>query len=168
MKNTENTETVANRSTAITTLPATAFEDNTLDISNLSAMEQVELAREILKADAEFEAITLPQVSSGDILGREINVLDAQYCSIIDNGDEKLCVRFVCEYASGDDQGEQFTVLKSSNMYNNAWADRFNRRRGMASLPINGYNFVTSDKHGKTGNAAIILLKYSAARAKAV
>lgn len=140
-----------------------ALETGGIDLRQLPIEMQVEMAKDIIATEAELEANALPKLNSKDILNRKINILDASFRSIPDKdapGGQKACVSFVCEFAEGDAQeGEQFTVLKSSNTFNDVFVQRFDRMRGIIQRPLNGYQFIESEKYGKAGNQAHILVR---------
>lgn len=136
------------------------------DLSALPASEQLEIVREMYEAESQLEAMALPQYKSSDLIGRRLNILDAAFKSIPEtvNGvtTEKACVSFVCEFADGDNAGEQFTVLKGSNPFNDIFANRFSKFRGIMSRPLNDYEFVEDARYNKAGNNAIVLRRIPA------
>lgn len=172
----------ANESTAIAQRNEAVMQQHNpigqdgFDLSQLEPAQQLEIVREIYDAEAQLEAMALPQYPSSEILGVEINVLDAAFKSITETvkgvSTEKVCVSFVCEFAEDCDKGhagEQFTVLKSSNAFNDVYANRFTKLRGIMQRPLNGYEFVEDARYNKAGNNAIVLrrkVKASSARTK--
>lgn len=140
------------------------------DLSSLEPAQQLEIVREIYDAEAQLEAMALPQLPSSEILGQEINILDAAFKNITETEKgvtrDKVCVSFVCEFADGERMGEQFTVLKSSNAFNDIYANRFTKMRGIISKPLQGYEFVEDARYNKAGNNAIVLRRKVKATAK--
>ncbi len=155
---------VADNNAAIVDQSTFADGNATIDLSKLSPSEQKEIVQDILQTEAELEAMALPQYNSSDILNRPINVLDASFRQIKDGDRMKAGVSFVCEFAEGDEQvGEQFTVLKSSNPFNDVYVVRFDKMRGIISKPLNGYEFIEESRFTKNGNAAHVLRRISLA-----
>ncbi len=162
-----NNETALATSNAEILDAHSAITNDGFDLSALPASEQLEIVREILDAEATLESMALPAVNSRDILNVEINIVDASFRTIQDEsiqGDDKskVCVNFVCQRV---DTGELFTVLKGSNAFNDAYANRFTKLRGIASKPLLGYEFVEDARWHHAGNNSIVLRRKSAAQA---
>jgi hypothetical protein len=149
------------------------------DFNSLSPTEQLNLFREIMEVDAQLELISLPYVSSIDIVGHPITIHDAMHKTIIDNGEEKLCVNFLCENAGERiiaggvntpielDHGQFFTVLKGANAFNDIYVNRFRVRRGLPPSPMVGYEFVEDARYRKANNNAVVLRKIGGKAASA-
>lgn len=158
----------ANDNQAIVTSHQVA--ETQFDLKSLPPEQQLEVVRDILASEAEIEAMALPQVNSSNILNRRINILDAAFKTITDKKTktDKVCVSFVCEFAEGDAQaGEQFTCLKSSNPFNNAYVTRFDRMRGIVSRPLMNYEFVEDARYKVGDNISHVLRRISPAIAAA-
>lgn len=172
-----NTTNATDESTAIANRNAEVMQQHSpigsdgFDLSSLPASEQLEIVREIYDAEAQLEAMALPQIPSSEILGQPINILDAAFKTISEtkNGvtSDKVCVSFVCEFADGERAGEQFTVLKSSNAFNDIYANRFTKLRGIMQRPLQGYEFVEDARYNKAGNNAIVLRRTATVKAHA-
>lgn len=133
-----------------------ALQSGEFDFTSLSPNEQLELFREIKAADAEIEMIGLPMLKSKDILNIPINIHDASFKDIISDGEQKTCVNFLCENI---ETGELFTVLKSSNAFNDLYVKPFHSRRGITRHVLQNYNFVEDNRWQKAGNPAVVLRK---------
>ena len=167
----EPTNNETNETTAIVkgneeVLAQAAYTADGFNLAALPASEQLEIIREIQDAEATLEAMALPMVNSKDILGVEINIVDAAFRTIFDEKAQadKVCVNFVCQDAG---TGELFTVLKGSNAFNDAYANRFTKLRGIASRPLLGYEFVEDSRWSFAGNNSIVLRRKSAAKVAA-
>jgi hypothetical protein len=135
-------------------------ETTGFNLNELEPAQRLEMIQDIIAIEHEIEANALPQYKSSDILNRPLNILDAAFRQIPDAKTEqtKACVSFVCEWAEGDKEaGQQFTVLKGSNPFNDAFANRFTKLRGIMEKPLMGYEFVEDARYKKAGNTAIIL-----------
>lgn len=178
MKETKDDALATTEGAAVATAQAKPFDIQALmsgefDLNSLSRTEQLELMREIMEVEASLDLIALPIVSSIEILNHPITVHDAFHKTIIDSAtnQEKLCVNFLCEnagekFVAGDpntpvevENGAFFTVLKGANSFNDIYVLRFRKLRGVAVMPLAGYNFAEDAKYRRAGNNAIVLRK---------
>lgn len=163
----ENKTAIANTSPSVID---DALSGKNFDINALSPEAQLAVVQDIMSVESEIEAMALPQINSTEILEQPINILDAAFRSVKDKqtGRDKACVSFVCEFAEGHERaGEQFTVLKGSNAFNDVYVTRFNRMRGVHSQPMQGYQFVEDDRYKVGDNSAHVLRKIQPQIAKA-
>ncbi len=164
----ENTNAIAESNA--TAIAQVSQPDNTtgFNLNELEPAQRLEMIQDIIAVEHEIEANALPQYKSSHILNRPLNILDAAFRQIPDakTGQSKACVSFVCEWAEGDKEaGQQFTVLKGSNPFNDAFANRFSKLRGIMDKPLMNYEFVEDARYVKAGNTAIILRRRSSYQA---
>ena len=160
-QDTNNTTALATTNDEV--LAQAAYTSDGFNLASLEPSQQLEIIREIQEAEATLEAMALPMVNSKDILGVEINIVDASFKKIVEKktGEESDCVNFVCQNVQ---TGELFTVLKGSNAFNDAYANRFQKLRGIAVKPLMGYEFVEDSRWSVAGNNSIVLRRKSTAK----
>lgn len=172
----ENKETglaVPNAQTAVAS--SNKFDLETLlsgevDFNVFDDKTKLELMREIMQSEKELEIMALPMVNSRQIVGVQITVHDAVFKTIPDEktGELKQCVNFLCENVDepirleGGNEiptGGYFTTLKGSNTFNDIYVMRFQKLRGLVTMPLRGYHFEIEPKWTFAGNPAIVLRK---------
>lgn len=141
-----------------------------IDINTLSSTDRFELLKRIINAKADLDAIGLPMVQSRQAIDFPFGIVDAAYVydMLIDpkkpEKGTKTCVRFVLQ-ADADHptldvrEAEFFTVLKSSNKFNDRYVDLYTELRGVATCRMDGYTFVEDARYENMGNKAVVLRK---------
>jgi len=147
--NTENNNALATANDSALGFETIGNDSELLGLSN-------EEKERILEADAKLMIAMLPMVTSSDLLNVRFNILDAVKTELIDEGEEKDVIVFVCENETG-----VFTVTKSKNKFNAAYAESFSARRGrVTGFSLKDMTFVSDENWGKRGNNAIVLRKW--------
>ena len=116
---------------------------------------ELELMQDLMQSEAEIESLAMRSVNSKDLIGKEFAIIDAMFSTIKEKEVEKVCVNFVLELTDG----ETVTCLKSSNKFNDAYVNFFNKFRGIANRRLDGYTFEEDARWTFAGNAAIVLRK---------
>jgi len=163
MNETVNTNETANNETALTVATpqhvGLALTDAGFDVGQLPAEKQLEIFRNIMRYDAEIEAMALRQVLSKNILGVPFDIMDASFRMIPDKKSEtgeKQCILFTLRL---QETGEIVTCLKSSNNFNDVYPMYFESLRGIQHRPKTDYTFEEDPRYNFAGNNAIVFRK---------